>query len=113
MPEFYTTRRGMLEPHLVDGEAQPVASHQLVVGEPTLQVLSDHVDVLEVALEQILVVDRGHAGRVVDGVDHLGREPDAVRRGETERRAVVQGYGAGRRRGPDLMVRFVEGDQAG
>ena len=83
------------------------------MGEPTLQVLSDHVDVLEVALEQILVVNRRHAGRVVDGVDHLGREPDAVRRGETERRAVVQGDGAGRRGGPDLADRFGQEGPAG
>jgi hypothetical protein len=42
------------------------------VREAALQVLADHVNVLEVALQEVAVVDRRHAGGVVDGIDDLG-----------------------------------------
>jgi hypothetical protein len=58
--------RARLEPRFVDLEAEPVATHQLVVREAPLQVLRDHVDVLEVALEQVVFVGSGRARGVVD-----------------------------------------------
>src|SRR5262245_44801126 len=58
-----------LQTRLVDLQAQPVAPDQLVVGETRLDVLGDHVDVLEVTLEDVALVDRGRPGGVVDGVD--------------------------------------------
>src|SRR5207247_3997155 len=67
-----------LEPALVDGEAQPVAADQLVVGHAALQVLGDHVDVLEVALDEVALVRCRRAGGAVHGVDDLRRPPDAA-----------------------------------
>src|SRR2546430_7698545 len=55
-----------LESRLVDRKPEPVSPDQLVVGEATLQVLADHVNVLEVALEQMLLVDRRRTGGVVE-----------------------------------------------
>ena len=46
--------------------------------------LGDDVDVLEGALQDVTVVDGRHARRVVDRVDRLRREPDAVRRREPQ-----------------------------
>src|ERR1700730_892633 len=65
-----------LEPTLVDLEAEPVPPDQLVVGQPGLQVLADHVHVLEVALDRVAVVHRGRAGQIVDHVHHPDREAD-------------------------------------
>src|SRR2546426_7424025 len=79
-----------LESRLVDGESQPVSPDQLVVGATPLQVLADHVNVLEMALEQVTLVDRRGTGGVVGGVDDLDRQPNRVRRGEAQGRALVQ-----------------------
>src|SRR2546429_9851301 len=86
-----------LRPRLVDGRPEPWSPGQLVLGEATLQVLADHVNVLEVALEQMLLVDRRRTGGVVDGVDDLDRQPDRVRRGQAQGRALVQADRAGPR----------------
>src|SRR2546422_7615158 len=103
-----------LESRLVDGEPQPVSPDQLVVGEAPLQVLADHVNVLEMALEQVTLVDRRGTGGVVGGVDDLDRQPNRVRRGEAQGRALVQ---ADRVRGahlrPDVADRFGQERPAG
>src|SRR5882724_2465854 len=89
-----------LQTGLVYGETEPVAADQLVVGEAALQMLGDHVDVLEVALDQVAVVGGGGAGRAVDAVDDLRGEPDAVGRGEAEGGAPLQRHRARRGRLP-------------
>src|SRR5689334_2511744 len=58
-----------LEPRLVDGQPERVSTDELVVREPGLQMLRDHVDVLEVPLDRMTLVRRGGAGRIVHGVD--------------------------------------------
>src|SRR5258707_10428906 len=54
-----------LQPRLVYRQPQPVPADHLVVGQAALQVLGDHVDVLEVALHQVALVHGGGAGRAV------------------------------------------------
>ena len=76
---------------MVYGEAEPVAADELVVGGTALKVLSDDVDVLEVALDQVTVVGRRGAREAVDALDDLGSESDAVCGGETEGRAALEG----------------------
>src|SRR5262249_26748813 len=49
------------ESRLVHRQPQPVSPDHLVVGQAALQVLGDHVDVLEVTLQQVALVDRGRA----------------------------------------------------
>jgi hypothetical protein len=96
-------RRPALEARLVHRQAEPVPADQLVVGEPSLQMLADHVDVLELPLEGVAVVDRGDARRIVDRIHHRHREADSMRRGQPEGRPLVQGEGAcGGRLRPDL-----------
>src|SRR4029453_15605903 len=51
----------------VPRQPQPVPPDHLVVGQAALQVLGDHVDVLEMPLQQVALVDRGGAGRAVTG----------------------------------------------
>ena len=73
-----------LKPGLVDRQSQPVSSDQLVMRQATLQVLGDHVSVLEVPLERMVVVDGRRAGEVVGGVDDLRRLADCVGRGQAQ-----------------------------
>jgi hypothetical protein len=75
---------------------------ELVVAEPGLEVLADHVDVLEVTLEQVAPEDRGGPGGVVDRVDDLDRRPDGVRGGETELGPPIHADRAGGVAGPPL-----------
>src|SRR5689334_11702989 len=69
---------GTSEPPLVDRQTEPMPADQLVVSQPTLQMLGDHMDVLEVALDEVAVVGRRRAGGVVDGIDDLRGQADAV-----------------------------------
>src|SRR5262245_7218867 len=91
-----------LESRLVDGEAEPVAGGDLVVGEAPLRVLGDHVDVLEVALERATLVHRGGPRGVVHGVDDLGGQADAMGGGDAEGRALLEGQAAAGGGGPDV-----------
>src|SRR2546428_11463470 len=78
------------KPGLVDRQPQPVSPDQLVMRQATLQVLGDHVSVLEVPLERMVVVDGRRAGEVVGRVDDLRRLPDRVGRGQSQGGALVQ-----------------------
>ena len=60
-----------LESPLLDRQSQPVSANEFVVGAARLRVLTDDVNVLEGALEEMPIVDRGRTGGVVDSVDHL------------------------------------------
>jgi len=77
-----------LEPRVVDLQPQPVLPDQLVVGEAPLQVLTDHVNVLEVALHQVALVDRRCASGIIDGVDDLDRQSNRVRLLQTEVKSI-------------------------
>src|SRR5690242_8348709 len=81
---------GTSEPPLIDGQSEPIAADKLVVRQAPLQVLRDHVDVLEVPLDQVAVVGRGCARGVVDGVDDLRGQPNAVRGRDPQRGAVLE-----------------------
>ena len=86
-----------------------MAADQLVGGEAALQVLGDHVDVLEVALDQVAVVGSGGAGRAIDALDDLRGQADAVGRCEAERGPPLQRHRARRRRlRPDVRHRLHE-----
>src|SRR5712691_5201634 len=61
-------RGAALESPVVDLQAQPVAADEFVVGTARLRVLTDHVHVLEGALQEMALVDRGGASGVVDRV---------------------------------------------
>jgi hypothetical protein len=60
------------------------------VGATRLQMLANHVNVLEGPLQQMILVDRGCTGGIVQGVDHLYRQPDTVRGGNAQRRSLAQ-----------------------
>ena len=77
-------------------------AHELVVRAPALEMLADDVDVLEVALEDVALVDRGRAGGVVERVHDRHRKADAVGRRDPERRAQVQRERSGGGRRPHL-----------
>ena len=69
--------------------------------------LTDHVNVLEVALHQIPLVDRRHASRIINGVDDLNRQSNAVRGGQAQGRTLILGSRARRcRLGPELTDRL-------
>ena len=96
-----------LGPRQIDLQPQPVLPDQLIVGEARLQMLADHVNVLEVALHQIPLVDRRHASGIINGVDDLNRQSNAVRGGEAQDRAPLLGSRARRcRLGPELTDRL-------
>src|SRR5215831_4474208 len=97
-----------LEAGLVYGEAEPVAADELVVGGAALEMLGDHVDVLEVALDQVAVVGCGRAREAVDALDDLRGESDAVCGGEAEGRAALEGDLAGGGLVPDVGDGFHE-----
>ena len=61
-----------LEPALLDRQAQPVAADELVVGVPRLGVLTDHVHILEGALQGMPLVNGGRTGGVVACFSHSG-----------------------------------------
>src|SRR5262245_16754376 len=66
----------------VDRQAHHELADQLVVGEAALQVLADHVDVLEVALQEMILVDGRRAREVVDSVDDADGQANRVGRGQ-------------------------------
>ena len=45
---------------------------------PRLGVLTDHVHILEGALQGMPLVNGGRTGSVVDGVNHLDRQPNSA-----------------------------------
>ncbi len=90
-----------------------MAAHQLVVSHAALQVLGDHVDVLEVALDQVALVGGGRPRGVVDGVDDLRGQPDTVRRGEAQDGAFLERDRAGRGLAPDIPHRLHQERAAG
>jgi hypothetical protein len=103
-----------LGPRQIDLLPQPVLPDQLIVGEAPLQMLADHVNVLEVALHQIPFVDRGHASGIINGVDDLNRETNRVRGRETQDRAPLLSSRARRRRlGPELTGRLGQESSSG
>ena len=96
-----------LGPRQIDLLPEPVLPDQLIVGEAPLQMLADHVNVLEVALHQIPLVDRRHASGIINSVDDLNREANRVRGGEPQDRAPLLASRARRRRlGPELTDRL-------
>src|SRR3989442_10958065 len=102
-----------LEPSLLDRQAQPVTANELVVGVPRLGVLTDHVHILEGALQEMALVNGGRTGSVVDGVNHLDRQPNCVRRGNAQRGTLVHTERAGGAyRVPDVTHRFRQGNPA-
>src|SRR5262245_35368204 len=94
------------KPRLIDREAQPVPAYELVVGETTLQVLADHVNVLEVPLDPIGLVNRRSPRGVVDRIHDLHREADRVCGGNPQRGAQIERQRVGARRRPDLADRL-------
>src|SRR5690349_13469517 len=77
--------------------------YQLVVRETSLQMLADHVNVLEVSLNEVVLVDRRHATGVINGINDIDGESNRVCGGETQDRAPLLGGCAGRGRlAPDL-----------
>src|SRR4029453_13235623 len=92
----------------VDLQAEGVPADQLVVGEAALQVLRDHVDVLEVPLQQVILIGGGRAREVVEAVDDLGCEPDPVRGGQAQVSAMIEGDGVVAAPPPDLGSRFAQ-----
>src|SRR5215475_13148665 len=82
---------------------QPVLADNLIVGEACLQMLTYHVNVLKVALNQVPLIDRRHAGEIINGIDYVNRQSNPVRGGQTQGRALVLSRLAGRcRLGPQL-----------
>ena len=84
-----------LKSGLIDLQAQQMFSDQFVMGEAALRVLTDDVDILEVALDEVSFKHRRNTGSVVSGINDLDRESDRMSRCQTELGAPVQADGPG------------------
>src|SRR6266508_2391527 len=93
-PSSMSVGLGDSQPRLVHREPEPVPPDHLVVGQAALQVLRDHVNVLEVALHQVALVHRSGAGGAVDGVDDPGGQANGVGGGDPQIGTLVQRQGA-------------------
>jgi len=80
---FQLERRKWLELGGIDLYSQREFSYQLVVGEATLEMLADHVNILEVALQKVALVNRRHAGSLINGLDYLDSEANRMCGGQT------------------------------
>src|SRR6266508_6982531 len=73
------------------------------MGEAPLQMLTDHVNVLEVSLYEVAFVDRRHATGIVDCIDDVDGESNRMCRSQAQSGTPIQGDRARRRPfGPDL-----------
>src|SRR5262245_11758947 len=76
--------------------------------------LTDYMNILEMALHWISLVDRRHAGGLINAVDDLDRQMNRVRGGEAQGRAPLLGSRARRcRLGPKITDRLSQEGSSG
>ena len=78
-----------LESRLIDLQSQRMFSDQFVMGEASLGMLADHVNVLEAALDRVAFEDRRNAASIVNGIDDVHRQSNRMSRSQAEDGAPV------------------------